>query len=51
MYNTNRSFGLGLLALAIIAVLYFIWPYLVGFLTVVGAVQVYRVWRDRMRGG
>ena len=45
MHNPNRNLGLGLLALAIIAVIYFIWPYLVGFLAVVGAVQIYHVWR------
>ncbi len=46
MHNTNRTIGLCLLALVAIVVLYYIWPYLVGFLAVVGAAQLYRVWRD-----
>jgi len=46
MQNSNRNLGLGLLALVILVILYYIWPYLVGFLAVVGAAQVYRVWRD-----
>jgi hypothetical protein len=45
--NPNRNLGLGLLALALLAVIYFIWPYLVGFLAVIGAVRIYRVWRQR----
>ena len=49
MQNTNRALGLGFLALATLVVLYYIWPYLVGFLAVVGAGQVYRVWRDHFR--
>jgi hypothetical protein len=47
MQNSNRTIGLGILAIVVIFILYEIWPYLVGFLTVVGAVQVYRVWRQR----
>jgi hypothetical protein len=35
--------GLGLLTLAGLVVLWLIWPYVVGFLAVVGAVQVMRV--------
>ena len=46
MQNSNRAIGLGMLALAAIVVLYYIWPYLVGFLAVVGAAQVYRVWHN-----
>ena len=46
MQNSNRMIGLGLLALVVIFILYEIWPYLVGFLAVVGAAQVYRVWRN-----
>jgi hypothetical protein len=41
----EQSIALGLLALAAILVVWLIWPYLVGFLAIVGAVQVYRVWR------
>jgi hypothetical protein len=47
MPNPNRAMGLGFLALALIVVLYYIWPYLVGFLTVVGAAQIYCVCRNR----
>jgi len=47
MHNTNRSFGLGLVALVALVLLYYLWPYLIGFLAVVGAVQVYQVWRKR----
>jgi Flp pilus assembly protein TadB len=51
MPNPNRALGLGFLALAILIVLYYIWPYLVAFLAVVGAAQLYRVWRDHFRRG
>lgn len=46
MQPSNRTIGLGLLTLVGLVVLYEIWPYLVGFLAVVGAAQVYRYWRD-----
>jgi hypothetical protein len=46
MQNKNRMIGLGILALVLLVLLYYIWPYLVGFLAIVGAGQVYRVWRD-----
>ena len=46
MQNTNRTIGLGIRALLAIVILYYIWPYLVGFLAVVGAAQVYRVWKN-----
>ena len=45
MQNTNRTIGLGILALIGLVLLYLLWPYLIGFLAVVGAAQVYRVWR------
>ena len=45
---SNRTIGLGLFALAVIIILYLIWPYLIGFLAVVGAAQVYRVARNRL---
>jgi len=45
MQNSNRTIGLGILAIVVIFILYEIWPYIVDFLTVVGGVQVYRVWR------
>jgi hypothetical protein len=47
MPKPNHAMGLGFLALALIVVLYYIWPYLVGFLTVVGAAQIYCVCRNR----
>jgi len=46
MDNSNRTIGLGILALIVLFVLYYIWPYVIGFLAVVGAAQVYRVWRN-----
>jgi len=45
MQNPNRALGLGCLVLAALVVLYYLWPYLVAFLAVVGAAQIYRVWR------
>lgn len=42
----NRTLGLGILALVVLIILYYVWPYLVGFLAVVGAAQVYRFWRN-----
>ena len=44
--STNQLIGMGILALVVIFILYEIWPYLVGFLAVVGAAQIYRVWRN-----
>ena len=45
---SNRTIGLGILTLAVLIILYLIWPYIVGFLAVVGAAQVYRVCRNRL---
>jgi hypothetical protein len=45
MQFNHRATGLGILALVALFVLYYIWPYLVGFLAIVGAVQIYQVWR------
>ncbi len=45
--STDQLIGLGILALVVIFILYEIWPYLIGFLAVVGAAQIYRVWRNR----
>jgi hypothetical protein len=42
----NKLVGLGILSPVFIIVLYYVWPYLVGFLAIVGAVQIYRVWRN-----
>ena len=47
MQNTHRMIGLGILALIGLVLLYLLWPYLIGFLAVVGAAQVYHVWRRR----
>jgi len=48
MQNSNRTLGLGMLALTGLVLFYLIWPYLVGALAIVGAVQVWRVWRNRL---
>jgi hypothetical protein len=48
MQNINRIFGLGILALVVIVLLFYIWNYLIAFLAVVGAVQVYHVCRKRI---
>jgi hypothetical protein len=48
MHNSNRILGLGVLALVVVVVLYYIWNYLIAFLAVVGAVQVYHVCRKRL---
>jgi hypothetical protein len=47
MQNSNRLLGLGVLALVVLYLLYLVWPYLIGFLAVVGAVHLYQVWRRR----
>ena len=46
MENSNRTIGLGILALIVLFVLYYIWPYVIGFLAVVGGAHVYRGWRN-----
>ena len=51
MEHSSRTIGRGLLSLVAIVAIYYAWSYLIGFLAVVGAAQVYRVWRDRTRGG
>jgi len=48
MQNSNRTLGLGMLALTGLVLFYLIWPYLVGALAIVGAVQVWHVWRNRL---
>ena len=40
--------GLGVLALVVIVLLYYVWPYLVGGLALIGAVQLYHAWRKRL---
>jgi hypothetical protein len=41
----EQIIGLGLMVLAAIVVVLLTWQYIVGFLAVVGAVQIYHVWR------
>jgi hypothetical protein len=41
----QRSLGLGMIALVGLILLYYLWPYLIGGLAVIGGVQVYLVWR------
>jgi len=48
MGNSNQTIGLGILALVVLVILYYAWPYLIGFLAVVGAVQLLHVWRNRV---
>jgi len=48
MHNSNRTIGLGVLALVALVVLYYLWNYRIAFLAVVGAVQVYHVCRNRL---
>jgi len=48
MQNSNRTIGLGVLAFVALVVLYYLWNYLIAFLAVVGAVQVYHVCRNRL---
>jgi len=47
----EQIIGRGLLALTALVVLWFIWPYIVGFLAFVGAFQIYRVWRNHTHRG
>jgi asparagine N-glycosylation enzyme membrane subunit Stt3 len=49
MDNPYRAMGLGFLALVVIAVLYYVWPYLVSFLAIVGAGHLLQLWRNRQR--
>jgi hypothetical protein len=48
MQSPDRTIARGILALGIIIALYLVWPYVVLFLSIVGAAQVYRVWRNRI---
>jgi hypothetical protein len=43
--NWEQIIGLALMVLAAIVVVFLIWPYLVGFLAIVGAVQIYHIWK------
>ena len=41
------AYGIG--ALILLTILYLIWPYLVGFLAVVGAFHLYQHWKQSQR--
>ena len=47
MDNYQQVIAYGLGTLVVLVVIYLIWPYLVGFLAVVGAVQIYRWWKQQ----
>lgn len=47
MQNHDRI-GRGVLVLVVLVLLYYVWPYLVGGLALIGAVQLYHVWRKRI---
>jgi len=47
MQNQDRI-GRGVIALVVLVLLYYVWPYLVGGLALIGAVQLYHVWRKRI---
>jgi hypothetical protein len=42
---------LGIIVLILVVVLYFLWAYIVGFLAIVGACQVWRVYRAWQQKG
>ena len=46
MQSPERVYGYGIGGLILLVVLYWVWPYLVGFLAVVGGFQIYRVWKQ-----
>jgi len=46
MPTFERMMAYGIAGLVVFVVIYLIWPYLVGFLAIVGAAQIYRVWRN-----
>ena len=46
MQNQDRI-GQGVLVLIVLALVYWLWPYIEGGLALVGAVQIYYVWRKR----
>ena len=51
MPNAEHYFFYGVAALVALILLYYLWPYLIGFLAVVGADQIYRVWRHHSGPG
>jgi hypothetical protein len=49
MPNLERGLGRGTFILGLIVLAYLVWPYLVDALAVIGAIQLYCVWRQRPR--
>jgi hypothetical protein len=47
--HLNKHIKLGIISLLLIGVLWFIWPFVVGFLAIVGAVRIYRLWQNHSR--
>ena len=47
MQNPDQI-GRGVLVVALLALVYWLWPYLVAGLALIGAVQLYHVWRNRI---
>lgn len=45
MQDIRHYFDLSLLVLVLLVLFYYLWPYCIAFLTVVGAIQMYHVWR------
>jgi len=45
MQNNHQSLGRGVIVLIALILLYYLWPYLIGGLAVIGGVQLYLVWR------
>jgi hypothetical protein len=44
----HAQIGRGVIVLVVLVLLYYVWPYLVGGLALIGAVQLYHVWRKRI---
>jgi hypothetical protein len=49
MQNLDRIIGLTVLALILIVLIYYLWPYLIGFLAAVGAAQIYHLYKHHNR--
>lgn len=43
----NQNYALSLGAVVLLVLLYYAWPYFVGVLALVGALQLFRIWRQR----
>jgi hypothetical protein len=46
MYKPEQMMVAGIGVLVLLVAVYLIWPYLIAFLAIVGAFQVYRFWRE-----